>query len=489
VAQGTSDAPTCVQPTPDPRAVIAVLMAGTFLAPLDSSIVNIALPAIASGFQVRLAAVGWVATAYLLTNASLVLVMGRLGDLWGIRRIYVTGFAVFGAGSLACALSPSLGWLIAARILQAVGASMIFAASPALVVRTFPPRRRGWALGWISLAVSAGLTAGPSLGGVLLGTFGWPSIFLINLPLVVLVIAAAKRLLPSDCPVEEPFDLLGAALGALALTSLLVGLSEVDRRGILSPFVLGAVALAAVAGAAFVMVERRLEHPMMDLSLFSSRSFSAGVAAAVLSYMSLFAITFTMPFYLLQVRGIEPGLAGLVLTATPLSMALFSPLAGRLSDSWGSRGLATGGMVWLALSVAVASRVSQATPLWAIAATLFSIGTGLSVFTAPNTAAILRATPQHRVGVGSALTSQARNVGMTLGISVTAAIMSTMLGGRELIRGEGALPPADAAAFLDALQPALVVAAAVAAAGAFVSWLRTHDGVRDDEVEPPQTVP
>jgi len=489
VPSQSAESPACTAPTPDPRAVIAVLMAGTFLAPLDSSIVNIALPAIATVFEVRLAAVGWVATAYLLTNSSLVLIMGRLGDLWGLRRVYVSGFAVFGVGSLACALAPSLGWLIAARVLQASGASMIFAASPALVVRTFPPRRRGWALGWISLAVSAGLTAGPSLGGFLLGSFGWQSIFLINLPLVVVVVVAASRLLPSDCPVKEPFDLAGAALAAFALTSLLVGFSEIDRRGIASPLVIGAFALSVICGIAFVVVERRLEHPMVDLRLFSSRAFSAGVGAAVLSYMSLFAITFTMPFYLLQVRGVEPGLAGLILTATPVSMAIFSPIAGRLSDAWGSRGLTTGGLTWLAISIAVASRVTVDSPLALIAAVLFSIGAGLSVFTAPNTAGILRATPHNRVGVGSAITGQARSVGMTLGIAVTAAIVSTLLGGSELMSGEGALSLQDAVRFLDALRPALVVAACVAAAGVVVSWLRGDDRPGEAKVEPSDIVP
>jgi MFS family permease len=293
----------------------------------------------------------------------------------------------------------------------------------------------------------------------------------------------------AGCPVQEPFDLGGAALAALALTSFLVGLSEIDRRGIASPFVVGAVALALVAGISFLGLERRLEHPMVDLRLFASRAFSAGVGSAVLSYMSLFAITFTMPFYLLQVRGIDPALAGIILTATPLSMALFSPVAGRLSDLWGSRGLATGGMAWLTLSIAVASRLETATPLMLVAAVLFSIGAGLSVFTAPNTAGILRATPGNRVGVGSALTAQARSLGMTLGIAVTAAVVSTLLGGRELMDGGGALSAADASAFMEALQPALVVAAVVAGAGAVVSWLRGNDRVVHAEVEPPQDVP
>ena len=454
-------------------AVIIVLMAGTFLAPLDSSIVNIALPAIAESFDARLAAIGWVATAYLLTVASLVLVMGRLGDIWGLKRVYITGFVVFGIGSLACAMAPSLSALIAARVLQASGASMFFAAGPALVTRTFPPNRRGWALGWISLSVSVGLTLGPSLGGVLVGAFGWPSIFLVNIPLCIAVIWAAARLLPADCPVREPFDFAGALLAAISMTSLLIGLSEIDRRGLLSLFTVGSLVVAVVSGWAFLVLERRISHPMVDLTLFRSRAFSGGVGSAVMAYMSLFAVMFTLPFYLLQVRGLAPATAGLILTATPVAMALLSPFAGRMSDRWGSRVLTTGALVWLAVTLSAASMLGLDTPLPIVVAALFSIGVGLAVFGPPNTAGILRATPAHRVGVGSALAGQARSLGMALGIAATAAIVSTLLGGENL--AEGILSAEEAQRFMDALGPALAFAAAIAAVGALVSWSRGDD--------------
>jgi MFS family permease len=170
-------------------AVLFVLMVGTFLAPLDASIVNIALPSIASELNQTVSAVGWVATAYLLTNAALLLSMGRLGDVWGLRRVYVSGMLLFGGGSALCAASSSLGMLVAARVVQAVGASMLFAAGPALVTRAFPAERRGAALGMISLSVSAGLLVGPSLGSLLVGTFGWPAIFIVNVPLSIVVAA------------------------------------------------------------------------------------------------------------------------------------------------------------------------------------------------------------------------------------------------------------------------------------------------------------
>ncbi len=476
-------APVCVEHSVDERIVLFVLAVGTFIAPLDSSIVNIALPSIAADFSARLAAAGWVATAYVLTTASLVLTMGRLGDILGLRRVYVIGFLVFGAGSAVCAAAPSLGWLIAARVFQATGAAAMFAAGPALVTRTFAARRRGWALGWVSLSVSAGLTLGPALGGVLVGAFGWQSVFLINIPLALVMALLARRLLPEDCTQSEPFDLAGATLAALTLTSLLLSLSEVDRSGVFSATVLVAFAISVGSAVAFVMVERAKAHPMLDLSLFTERRLSAGAAAALCSYASLFAVTFTMPFYLLKARGIEAQIAGLLLTATPISMAIFSPLAGRLSDRWGSRGLSTFGLGWLSLSLAAATGLRVDTPLILVALTLFSVGTGLSIFQAPNTATILRAVPPGRAGVGSALVAQARNLGMALGIGLTAAIVSVNLRGDDLMAITGVLTPEQADVFVDAMRPALLTAAVIAAAGAVVSWGRGNERPDDEPLD------
>ncbi|MDP2401570.1 MAG: MFS transporter [Actinomycetota bacterium] len=470
-----ASADACAEP-PDPRIVLITLVAGTFLAPLSSSIVNIALPVIAAEFDVRLAGVGWVATSYLLTTAALVLVMGRLGDIWGLRRVYVSGFVLFALASVGCAAAGSLPWLLAGRVAQAVGASMMFAAGPALVAKAFPSNRRGWALGWISLSVSAGLTAGPALGGLLLGAFGWPSLFLINVPFAVLIAAGAWWWLPEDCPVSEPFDFAGAVVAASTLTVFLIGLGEIDRSGLFSPVVVGCLVAAALGVALFVRIERRHPYPMLDLDLFAPGPFRAGVIAALTSYMALFAVTFTMPFYLLSVRGLASGTVGLLLTATPVAMALLSPVAGRLSDSWGSRGLSTAGLALLASGIAGLAFLNLTTPVWLVAVLLFVVGAGLSVFQTPNTAAILRAAPPGRVGIGSALVGEARSLGMTLGIAVTAAIVSAgfrdggFSGGQVLGATEGAL-------FVEAMRPALVVATLVAMVGALISWSRGADRV------------
>ncbi len=465
-------ASTCKGDAVDPRLVLAVVMAGTFLAPLDSSIVNIALPAISAELGARLTAVGWVATAYLLTNAALVLTMGRLADLWGLRRVYSLGFVVFGAGSAACAASGTLGLLVGSRVLQATGAAMIFAAGPAIITLAFPPERRGRALGMVGLSVSAGLTAGPPLGGLLVGAFGWPSIFLINVPLSIGAAVIAWRRLPDECPVAEPFDLRGAVLFALALLPLLLALSEADRLGWTSLPVLGMVALAVVSAALFVKSQMATAHPMLDLRLFSTVPFAAGIAAAVMGFMSLFTVTFTMPFYLLKVRGLDSQAAGLVLMATPLTMALFAPVSGRLADRVGSRGPATAGMAWCALSVAGMSLLGPQTPIALVALGLACIGAGVSFFQTPNTTAVLNATPPSRRGVGSALVGEARSVGMTLGIALTAAVVTAGLGGADLLSAVRPLALAERALVADAMGSAMLVGGGIALIAAFVSWRR-----------------
>lgn len=463
-----------------PGAVLAVLVAGTILAPLDSSIVNIALPSIAAEFGERLGAVSWVTTAYLLTTASLLLSMGRLGDMWGLRQLYSGGLVVFAIGSAASALSPTLAILIASRVLQAVGASMLFAAGPALVTRTFPPGRRGWALGYIALSVSLGLTLGPALGGLLVGTFGWPAIFIINIPLALTVAAIAWRMLPAECPEPQRFDVVGALMVGAALLLLLLGLGRGDRSGLMSVEVLVPVGISLLLLAAFTWWESRTPHPMVDPRLFESRSFNAGVGAATLAYMALFAVTFTLPFYLMRVLGLDARVAGLVLTATPVAMALLAPVAGRLSDRKGSRVLATGGTLGLATGLLLGSLLDASSSLWHVVVVLLLVGGGMAVFQTPNTSAILRATPRWSAGVGSAFVSLARNVGMAIGIALTAAIVGASLGGAGLPRGEGALSSQLAIEFTAGMSAAMRTGAAIALLAAFVSWF----GRSPDSVEP-----
>jgi EmrB/QacA subfamily drug resistance transporter len=455
---------------PDPvdvRVVMAVVMVGTFLAPLDGSIVNVALPRISEQLGAPLTSVQWVATAYLLTNATLVLTMGRLGDLWGLKRVYAAGFAVFGLGSLACAFAPGLAALVGARVAQGVGAAMMFAIGPAIVAAAVPPERRGWALGLVSLAVALGLTLGPPLGGLLTTQFGWRAIFLINVPLAAVVAPVALHVLPEDHPRKTSFDAAGAALVGAALLSLLLALSLMDQLPDSWPMVAGAASLGVLLAFALVLHERRRTDPMLDMRLLGSRGFGLPVLAALLAFTALSAAVFAMPFYLTRIRGLQEQEAGFVLVALPLAMALLSPLFGRLSDSWGTRGIATGGLAVLAGGLVLLSFSGPDTPLALIAGGLFVAGLGIAMFQPSNTSEILGATPKDRLGVGSAIVGEARTVGQSVGIAAAAAV----LGSVALPLGTpGPLTRADALAFTSAMSGAFWAAAGVAALGALLSW-------------------
>lgn len=467
-AQLAPDSITSTQP--NPNVILAVLLVGTFLAPLDSSIVNIALPSISAELNVALTDVSWVATAYLVTTSALLLSMGRLGDVWGLRNLYVWGLVIFGAGSAACAATHTLSFLIGARVLQAVGASMLFAAGPAIVMRTFPPNKRGAALGIVALAVSAGLTVGPALGGLLVGSFGWPSIFLINIPLAAVAAVFAWLKLPREEPVSESFDFLGAVLAAGALLSLLLALTEAEHLGLFSAGILGLLAANLVLGFGFIWWEGKSPHPMVDLRLFRVPVFSAGLGAALIAYLSMFAIMFTMPFYLLRVIGLDTRLAGLLLTTTPFAMAVFSPVAGRLSDRLGSRGLATTGLVVMAVGLFAGSFLGVHSVPIAIMGTLLLVGSGMAIFQTPNTSAVLHATPLARAGVGSAFIAEARNIGMSFGIALTATIVTIHLGSAGMPEGTAVLPPADASAFVAGMSVALRVGTVLSLVAAAISW-------------------
>lgn len=452
------------QPLSQPRWTLVAVGIGTFMSALDSSVVNTVLPVLRDAFHASVAGVEWVTTVYLLVVSGLLLSVGRAGDLHGHKRTYVAGFGLFVLGSALCAAAPNAAALVALRGLQGIGAAMLFANAPAILTKAFPTAQRGRALGALGTFTYLGLTVGPSLGGWLAGRFGWRWVFLINLPVGALAIALALRFVADDRPERrgEPFDRAGAALFTVGLVALLVALDQGHAWGWTSPAVLALAAVAAAALVVFGRVERRTAAPMLDLALFRSRVFTAATASAILNYVAVFGALFSLPFLLIQGRGMAPSQAGMLLTAQPLVMAVTSPWSGALSDRIGSRLLASGGMLLLALGLAVLALVAPAGSRLAIAAALGTIGLGVGLFVSPNNSALMGAAPRHRQGIAAGVLATARNVGMVLGVGVAGAVVTTVLaragGGTE------ALPAA--------VRAALAASAGFALVGAVTSWQR-----------------
>ena len=432
---------------------------------LDSSVVNTILPVLRDFFKSNVASVEWAVVIYLLVVSSLLLTFGRLGDLRGHKSMYAGGFLIFVGASAVCGLASTVTVLVAARTVQAIGAAMLFANSPAILTRCFPPQQRGQALGLQAMMTYLGLTVGPSLGGWLTQSVSWRAVFYINVPVGLLAFTLSLVFIPADKPASaqtEHFDWPGAVLFAAGLGALLLGLNQGDAWGWTSPAVLACGAAALILLGSFLRVEMRTPSPMLDLSLFKVRVFSASTASAVLNYVCLYCVIFLMPFYLLQGRGLNPAQAGLLLTAQPIIMAIVAPISGSFSDRIGSRLLATVGMVVMAGGLFLLSSLKPDSATSAILVGLAVTGLGTGIFISPNTSALMGSAPRQRQGIASGILATARNVGMVLGVGLAGAILTSVMASQ----GAG-----DQALFT-AIHTGLLVGAAAALVGAMISLIR-----------------
>lgn len=409
--------------------VLVAIGTGTFMSALDGSVVNTILPVVRQAFGSDVATIEWVVTVYLLVLSGLLLTFGRLGDLHGHKKVYVSGFIIFITSSALCGLSRSAETLIVFRSIQAIGAAMLSSNSPAILTGNFPPEQRGQALGLGATMTYLGLTVGPSLGGWLTDQFSWRAVFYINVPVGLLALFLSQFFIPRDAPAEtgKKFDLLGALVFMAGLVALLLGLNQGAEWGWGSWRILSLLAGALILISAFIWIERRTADPMLDLSLFRHPLFTASAVNAVMNYICVYTILFLVPFYLIQGRGLDAAHAGLLLTAQPIIMAIAAPISGTLSDRIGSRLPGMLGMSILAAGLFILSRLGPETPLWVAALGMATCGLGTGIFISPNNSALLGSAPKERQGIASGILASSRNVGMVLGIGLAGAILTTHL--------------------------------------------------------------
>ncbi len=401
---------------------------GIFMSTLDVSIVNISLPRIMAGVNASFDAIQWVVLAYLLTITSLLLAFGRLADLTSRKTIYIAGFAVFVLGNLAAGLSRNIGDLTAARAFAGIGGAMIQANSVAITAAVFPPEQRGTALGLNGTIVAAGLVAGPTIGGLITGAFGWRWVFFIAIPVGLLAIPFAlaviqEKHISTTTRRREPFDWAGSILWAASLFSLVFALNQGSSMGWSSPVIVSMFVASGVLIVAFVAVELRSAFPTIQLGLFRVWGFSAGSTALFCSFTSQQIPVFLMPFYLQIVRGMSPQGAGVLLTAVALAMALVAPVSGRLSDRYGSRGLSTAGLLIIVAGFFFLVRTTTAShndlPL---IGTLILIGLGLGLFQSPNNNFIFASVPRHQYGIASGFIATIRTAASSVGVGIWGAM-------------------------------------------------------------------
>lgn len=457
--------------------VLIVASVGSLMGPLDSTIVSVSMPSISDALQMDYAQTLWVPTAYLVTIASILLIIGRVSDIFGKKKIYISGFAIFAVGSLLCSLAQSGEQLISFRVIQGIGASFIMTSGTALVSAAFPPGEQGRALGLNVMAVYLGLAIGPPLGGILTQSFGWHSIFLVNVPIAIITIALAVWKL-NECEILDKkvsFDISGAIAFAVGLITILLGLTLGNTDGWLSANVLILVIISIISFVMFIRIEQKKgENGLFDLRLFTkNRLFAAANFSAFLNYTAYYGSTFVISFYLQRVLGIDIGTTGLILLAMPLVMCIISPISGSLSDKVGSRTLATLGMIIMAVGLFLISTLGMNTSIAIVVIYLVILGIGMGMFSSPNTSAVMKSVRKDKTGVASGMLSTMRTVGQSLSLvlmgSVMAIVTSSALVSSVFMGGSSSV---DNAEFITGMSAALKVSALIALIGAASSILR-----------------
>jgi EmrB/QacA subfamily drug resistance transporter len=467
--------------------VYAILAVGVFMATLDSSIVNISLPAIATYFGVPLnGAVEWVVISYLVVVAALLLSLGRLTDMVGRKVAWATGLVIFTFGSALCGAAPSLGFLIAARSFQALGGALLFVLTPAMLTAAFPASERGRALGMNAVTVALGVSAGPAIGGVITESLSWRWIFYVNVPLGVIGFLATLRWLREITPrARARFDPAGALALTVGLSALTLGFTFGQEWGWTSLRLIVTLIIGVAALLALPLIERVVRDPIISFSLLRDRVFASANVSLILSFLALFAVSFMLPFYLEQLRGFDVLRSGLLMTALPLTLALVAPFSGRLADRIGTRWLAAAGLAIACVGLALLAQLDAHSSEFDIVWRLVVTGFGQALFQSPNNSALMGSAPKDRQGVASGFLSTGRVVGQSMSVALAGAVFTSLGGaaaGARLVAlrasAHGALNSdfmASQQTFVGALRVAFLVCAALALIGVATSLVRGRE--------------
>lgn len=453
--------------------VLSVVGLGAFLSTLNITIVNVALPSIAEDLRVGIGEVQLVVLGYLLALGTLLLAFGRLGDIVGYRRVYVWGVVIFGVASLLCGFSGNVWTLAGFRVLQGVGSGMVQAIGPVLVVRAFPAEERGKAQGLFAISVALGIAVGPTLGALLTGVFSWSWVFFVNMPFCLIVLVWSLRVLPVEGrAVDSKFDPLGSLLLFGTTLALLVAVLGGGKWGWTSPTNLALIVAFLTLGTAFVLVERRVSQPTLEMRLLRIRAVWAGNASVLVAFAALFTATFLIPFYLTDARGFSVVETGLFLTPLPLATLIVSPFGGALSDRISPRVFTTAGVAFIGCGLLLLTSVDAATSAFGLVWRLAVAGVGLGLFIGPNQSLVLGAVPPGRLGMTSGMLAQLRNTGQAFGVALAGAVVASRLP-YHVQELTGTLPErfVERDAFVLAIHDAFYAGAAICVLGVLASFL------------------
>jgi EmrB/QacA subfamily drug resistance transporter len=445
------------------RSVLTVTAFASFLTPFMGSSINLALPSIGDEMGINAVTLNWIVSSYMLTTSILLLPAGRVGDILGRKKIFTAGLVIFTLSMIMLTFTPGIKWLIGVRILQGVGGAMMFGTNMAILTSVFPPGERGRAMGINVTAVYAGLASGPFLGGLLTRYLGWRSIFAFLVPMGIISLILIRRKMKGEWAEArgESFDWPGAVIYGMAIAALMYGFSKL-------PSVTGWV--ITVAGMAlvplFILREKKTVHPLFDITLISrNRVFAFSSLAALIHYAATSAIGFFLSLFLQYIKELGPRDAGFVLMSWPLTMALISPAAGKLSDTRNPGVLASIGMTITSAGLIMLCFLTAETSVIFIVAVLVIMGAGFSLFSSPNSNAIMSSVEKRQLGNASGMLGTMRNVGQTFSMAIALMLLAIYM-------GQAKIDPTNYPQLLGAMKSGFVIFSILCFAGIFASLAR-----------------
>jgi len=448
------------------RSVLSVTSFASFLTPFMGSSVNLALPSIGSEFSLNAVTLNWIVSSYMLSTAIFILPAGRIGDIIGRKKVFLSGIILFTLTLVLLSFTMNIEWLISIRIVQGIASAMIFGTNMAILTAVFPVGERGRAMGINVTSVYIGLSSGPFLGGLLTRYFGWRSIFAFLIPMGIISIILIKRRMKGEWIESrgEKFDWQGSLVWGLSLAAIMFGFSRLPATvGLL--FTIVGLAMLPL----FIFIEKRSPSPAFDVSLiFNNRVFAFSSLAAFIHYAATSAIGFFLSLYLQYIKGLGPRDAGFILMSWPLMMALLSPLSGKLSDRKNPGILASAGMAITAAGLLALCFITLNTPIIFIISILVVIGFGFALFSSPNSNAIMSSVEKKHLGNASGMLGTVRMVGQTMSMAIAMMLVA-------LFMGKAKITPEYYPDFLRSMKTGFVIFSVLCVAGIFASLARNNN--------------
>ncbi len=409
-------------------SILVIVLMFTVMSALDGSIVNVALPKMATALKVTTSSIQLVATSYLIVIAGTVLIFGRLGDMFGKAKMFKLGLGLFTFGSLLCGITGSFPILILARVVQAIGAAGTMANNQGIITETFPPNERGKALGFLGTSVALGSLIGPGLGGLIVGAASWEFIFLINVPIGIVALFYAMKLLPKGRKtVKGKLDIIGAVLFIFVIVPLFGALDEGLNVGFTNPMILLSFAVSIISFIAFIFLEKKKEDPLLQLHIFSNKLFSLSIFCAFITFVAIFCNNIILPFYLQDVMNYTPEHTGLILMVYPLLLTVVAPLSGSLSDKIGSEVLTFIGLLLISLGLLLMATLNVDSNLLITIIFIGIMSIGMGLFQSPNNSLIMSTVPKDKLGIAGSVNALVRNLGMVCGIALATTLLYSMM--------------------------------------------------------------